>query len=134
MLGAWLASRLGWRVQAGSENDTGDTTSFEFAAKHNSITVEFTHTSREIEPGHIALVTLGCAGDNSGSFTVRRSADGQRIETSVKRGEETRVQRVLSYEGLSEGELIGREIEILGHDRVYEQAVLAAGELVRALT
>jgi glucose-6-phosphate dehydrogenase assembly protein OpcA len=133
LLGAWLASRLGWRVEADSAKRTDGTTSFKFAADGNPVRIEFTQTSREIEPGHIALVTLGCAGDTAGSFTVRRSADGQRIETSVKRGEEMRVQRVLSYEGLSEGELIGREIEILGHDRVYEQAVMTAGQLIGAL-
>lgn len=134
LLGAWLASRLGWRIQADSGKRTGATTSFEFSAGGNAITTEFTQTTREIEPGHLALVTLGCAGDNAGSYSVRRSEDGQRIETSVKRGEEMRIQRVLSYEGLSEGELIGREIEILGHDRVYEQAVSAAGELIGALS
>jgi glucose-6-phosphate dehydrogenase assembly protein OpcA len=133
LLGAWLASRLGWQVKADSGKQTGETTSFEFSAGPNAITATFTRTTRDIEPGHIALVTLGCAGDTSGSFTISRSECGQRIETSVKRGDEMRVQRVLSYEGLSEGELIGREIEILGHDRVYEQAVLAAGEMVRAL-
>ena len=134
LLGAWLASRLGWQVKADSIKRTEETTTFEFDADRNSITAEFTRTRREIESGHIALVTLGCAGDTSGSFTVRRSKDGQRIETSVKRGEEMRVQRVLSYEGLSEAELIGREIEILGNDRIYEQAVLAAGALVTAIT
>ena len=61
------------------------------------------------------------------------SADGKRIETSVSRGDEKSSERVLSYEGLSESELIGKEIQILGHDRVYEQAVLAAGELVKAI-
>jgi glucose-6-phosphate dehydrogenase assembly protein OpcA len=134
LLGGWLASRLGWHVQSDSGRRTDETTSFEFSADSDAITVEFTHTPREIEPGHLARVTLGCAGDNKDTFTVRRSEDGQRIETSVKRGEEMRIQRVLSYEGLSEGELIGREIEILGHDRVYEQAVLAAGQLVKAIT
>jgi glucose-6-phosphate dehydrogenase assembly protein OpcA len=133
LLGAWLASRLGWRVKADSGKRTDKTTTFEFSADSNEITAQFIQTTREIEPGHIALVTLGCVGDTSGSFTISRSECGQRIETSVQRGNETRVQRVLSYEGLSEGDLIGREIEILGHDRVYEEAVLAAGEMVRAL-
>ena len=59
-----------------------------------------------------------------------RSADGQRIETAVTQGEKKRVQRVLSYESLTEAALVGKEIEILGHDRVYEQAVIAAGEIV----
>ena len=133
LLGGWLASRLGWRVKADSVKRTDEVASFEFSADPQPITMEFTHTGRDIESGHIAQVTLGCANDKSGSFTVRRSQCGQRIETSVKSGEETRVQRVLSYEGMGEGELIAREIEILGHDRVYEQAVLAAAELVSAL-
>lgn len=133
LLGAWLASRLGWRVNADSAKRKDDIASFEFSTDHHPITLEFTHTSRDIEPGHIAEVTLECANDKSGSFTVKRSQCGKRIETSVKRGEAMHTQRVLSYEGFGEGELIGREIEILGHDRVYEQAVLTAGEMVRAL-
>lgn len=133
LLGGWLASRLGWRVKADSVKRTAGLASFEFSADPQPVTMEFSHTGRDIEPGHIAQVTLRCSNDKSGSFTVRRSQCGQRIETSIKSGDETRVQRVLSYEGMGEGELIAREIEILGHDRVYEQAVLAAGVLVNAL-
>ena len=133
LLVGWLASRLGWRAQAGAAKRTADSTSFEFAVDDRSVEVEFRHASREIEPGHIALVTLRSRAEQSVLFTVRRSADAQRIETSVSRGEETRVQRVLSYEGLSESELIGKELEIRGHDRVYEQAVLAAGEFIAGL-
>ena len=133
LLGAWLASRLGWRVDANAAKRTKESTSFEFSVDNRAIRVEFTHTSRDIEPGHLALVTLRSKAEQSVSFAVRRSADGQRIETSVTRGDEKRVQRVLGYEGLSEGELLGKELEILGHDRMYEQAVLVAGELVDAL-
>jgi glucose-6-phosphate dehydrogenase assembly protein OpcA len=133
LLGAWLASRLGWRVDANAAKRTEESTSFEFSVDNRAIRVEFAHTSRDIEPGHLALVTLRSKAEQSVSFAVRRSADGQRIETSVTRGDEKRVQRVLGYEGLSEGELLGKELEILGHDRIYEQAVLVAGEMVNAL-
>ena len=133
LLGAWLASRLGWRVDADAARRTEESTSFDFSVDNRTIRVEFTHTSRDIEPGHLALVTLQSKAEESVSFAVRRSADGQRIETSVTRGDEKRVQRVLGYEGLSESELIGKELEILGHDRIYEQAVLVAGEMVNAL-
>lgn len=132
LLGGWLASRLGWRAQADAAKRTAESTSFEFAVDGRGIGVEFRRTSRQIESGHIALVTLRSKAEQSVLFTVRRSADAQRIETSVSRGEETRVQRVLSYEGLSESELVGKELEIRGHDHVYEQAVLAAGEFVGA--
>ncbi len=132
LLGGWLASRLGWSVR--TANRTTASAGLEFSVDGHSLGVEFAHTGREIEPGHLALVTLASEADQSVSFTVRRSADGQRIETSVTRGEEKGVQRVLSYEGLSETDLIGKELEILGHDRVYEQAVLAAGEMIKAMS
>ena len=131
LLGAWLASRLRWRVAAA--NRTEESTSFDFSSDNRTITVEFAHTSRDIEPGHLALVTLFSKAEQSISFAVRRSADGQRIETSVSHGDEKRLQRVLGYEGLRESELVGKELQILGHDRIYEQAVLVAGEMVKAI-
>lgn len=134
LLGGWLASRLGWSVQLGNVKRTPGSTSFEFSVDGRSFGVEFAHTRREIEAGHLTLVTLESEVDQPVSFTVRRSADGQRIETSVTRENERSSQRVLSYEGLSETALVGKELEILGHDRVYEQAVLATGELIKAMT
>jgi len=134
LLGGWLASRLGWQVQKRETKASPHSVTFGCASKDDcAIGLEFVHTERKIEPGHLALVTLHSAKDESILFSVRRSADGNRIETSVTRGEAKSSQRVLSYEGLSESALIGKEIQILGHDRVYEQAVLAAGELVRSL-
>jgi glucose-6-phosphate dehydrogenase assembly protein OpcA len=133
LLGGWFASRLHWILQPASAKRTTGSTSLEFSVDDRSITVEFAHTRRKIESEHLTLVTLESDVDESVSFTVRRSADGQRLETSVARGDATSSQRVLSYESLKESELIGRELEILGHDRVYEKAVIAAGEMVTAV-
>ena len=133
LLAGWLASRLRWKVQPGSTKRTTEATSLEFLVDDRRFDLEFAHTRREIETGHLAMVTIECDSDQPVSFTVRRSADGNRIETSATLGEEQVVQRVLSYEGLSETELIGKELEILGHDRVYEQAVLAAGEMIKTI-
>jgi glucose-6-phosphate dehydrogenase assembly protein OpcA len=133
LLGGWLAARLNWRAQQVARPD-GRTVSFRCScADAREINLLFRQTGREIEPGHLALVSLRSSDDRAILFSVRRSADGNRIETSVTRGEEKSSQRVLSYEGLSESELIGKEIQILGHDRVYEQAVAAAGELVKVV-
>jgi len=134
ILGGWLTSRLGWTVDPNSTRRSNGATTISVSTSGRTLDLSFAHTRRDIEAGHIALVTLESDTEPSVSFTVRRSADGQRIETSVTFGEETGVQRVLSYEGLSETDLIGKELEILGHDRVYEQAVLAAGQLVEAIS
>ena len=130
LLGGWFASRLGWRLNDSQAKPGGESSVFDFTAKNQKVQLEFVPTRREIEPGHLAKVTLGSAANESALFSVRRSADGARIETAVTLGEERKAQRVLGYEGLTENELIGKELEILGHDRVYEQAVLAAGELI----
>jgi glucose-6-phosphate dehydrogenase assembly protein OpcA len=132
LLGGWLASRLGWQLGSVSRGQTSAV--FEFAKDDRKVILEFVRTEREIEPRRIAMVTLRTASDASVAFRVRRSSDSHRIETVVARGEERVAGRVLSYESLSESELIGRELEILGHDRVYEQAVIAAGEMVRAVS
>lgn len=134
LLGGWLASRLGWIVRPDSAKRTAESLSLEFSVEGRSFSLVFARTRREIEAGHLTLVTIESDTDQPAAFTVRRSADGQRIETSVTRGDEKGVQRVLSYEGLSETELIGKELEILSHDRVYEQAVLAAGEMIKAIS
>jgi len=133
LLGGWLASRLNWTVKPGTARRSESSASLQLSANNKTLTLEFEHTRREIEPGHLALVTLESGSDQPVSFTVRRSEDGRRIETSVTRDEEKSSQRIIGYEGLGETELIGKELEILGHDRVYEQAVLAAGEIIKSL-
>jgi glucose-6-phosphate dehydrogenase assembly protein OpcA len=130
LLAGWLASRLGWKINPSASTRTERSLSLRFDAAGRQISVDLVRTTGEIKPGHIARVSLSCSADRSASFSVWRSADGQRIETAVTQGEKKRVQRVLSYESLSEAALVGKEIEILGHDRVYEQAVVAAGEIV----
>ena len=130
LLAGWLASRLGWQIDAASVARAGAALSFEFSSGGQSMRVEFSETLREIEPGHLALVKLesqsGC------SFSVRRSQDAQRIEAEVT-GADRSSRRVLSYESWTESALISRELELSGHDPVYEQSVLAAARFIDLL-
>jgi glucose-6-phosphate dehydrogenase assembly protein OpcA len=132
LLGGWLASRLGWQLNREATRRGETSAQFEFSAEGRTLQLEFRHTERAVEPGHLALVTIANAGDcdTACTFSVRRSADGTRIETGVTMDEEKRPKRVLSYEGLGESALIARELEILGPDRVYEATVKAAGEMI----
>ncbi|MEN3330662.1 MAG: hypothetical protein V7641_27 [Blastocatellia bacterium] len=134
LLGGWIASRLGWQLSKAATRRDDKSALFEFSANGRTAQIEFRHTERAIEAGHLALVTITNAGDcdTTCAFSVRRSADGTRIETGVTLDEEKRPKRVLSYEGLSESALIARELEILGPDRVYEEAIKAAGEMINS--
>jgi glucose-6-phosphate dehydrogenase assembly protein OpcA len=133
LLGGWLASRLGWQLNRSATMRGDKSALFEFNAAGHTVQLEFRHTERAIQPGHLALVTITNGGDcdTACAFSVRRSADGTRIETGVTLDEEQRPRRVLSYEGLSESALIARELELLGPDHVYEATVKAAGEMIR---
>ncbi|HVF89207.1 MAG TPA: glucose-6-phosphate dehydrogenase assembly protein OpcA, partial [Blastocatellia bacterium] len=116
LLGGWLASRLGWKIDPLPRASTDEATTYELRAEGRAVTIEFARTRRpRIEPGHLAFVALSSSASPSSTFNVRRSSDGTRIETEVN--VETRIQRVLSYESCGEGALIRRELEFSGHDR-----------------
>jgi hypothetical protein len=105
---------------------------FQFEINGRKVTITFAPAQSEaIEAGRLGRVTLTSDFADSATFEVKRSDDASRIETEVRLGEERKLQRVLSYENLSEAALVGIELEILGHDRVYEEAILAAGEMVK---
>jgi glucose-6-phosphate dehydrogenase assembly protein OpcA len=129
LLGGWLASRLGWKIDPRARATAEGSTTYELQAGGRAVTIEFAETRRpQIEPGHLAFVALTSAASPSSTFNVRRSGDGTRIETKVN--VETRIQRVLSYESCGESALISRELEFSGHDRVFEQAAMAAREFL----
>src|SRR5581483_1116387 len=133
LLGGWIASRLGWQLNPAATVREERLSRFEFNAYGRTSQLEFRHTERAIQPGHLARVVINNAGDcdTACAFTVRRSADGTRIETAVTLDEEQRPRRVLSYEGLSESALLARELEILGNDRVYEETIKTVGAMIQ---
>lgn len=130
LLGGWMSSRLGWKPRAGGVRRAGAAVAFDLDADDLKISLEFVPTEhKEVEPGHVAGVTLSATGTPPASFSIKRSPDGSRIITEVTL-DGKQYQRVLSYERWDEVSLIGRELEILGHDRVFEQAAVSAGEMV----
>lgn len=134
LFAGWLASRLHWKLNEDTVKRDGGSTVFNFSTDGREITIHFEPTANQkIRPSLIATATIGCTSDSHADFKVSRSSDGSRIETSVQIGERRHAQRVLGYETWTEAALIGREIEILGHDRVYEQAIVSAGEMIAAL-
>lgn len=139
ILAGWLASRLGWRVAGqGEESGTG-ARAIPMERDGRAITLEFESVERaqEVMHGWIARVELAAGaeegGDAPSAFVVSRSEDGRYLETQVVVGDERRASRLLVGGDKTEAELLERELEILGHDRVYEDAVRAAALMLEAL-
>jgi hypothetical protein len=57
--------------------------------------------------------------------------DVKTFETQVSVGDEVRASRVVSCTECGEADLIGRELEILTHDQIYEEAIALVAEMMK---
>ncbi len=132
ILAGWLASRLGWRVAA---DEKGDGRTAHMEAEGREIAIEFEAVDRRSGmQGWIARVELlADVGLAPSAFIVARSEDGRYLETQALVGDERRATRLLIGGDKTEAELLGRELEILSHDRIYEEAVRAAARILKAI-
>jgi glucose-6-phosphate dehydrogenase assembly protein OpcA len=131
ILAGWLASRLGWRVSAKQSHD-GRRVHLESDGRE--IVVEFEAVERPgwID-GWIARLEMLAEEPLASAFIVSRSEDGRYLETQTLANDERRATRLLAGGDKTEGELLRRELEILSHDRIYEEAVRAAARLLKAM-
>ncbi len=135
LLAGWLSSRLQWQLLTDLTRCEQQGTLFRLKANGRAITLEFAPTTHhQVEAGHIAAVTLKTYHPQPASFNVRLSETGNQLETEVTIGQERHIGRVLAYQRQTETALLIKELEILARNRVFEQAVAAAGEMVVSLT
>ncbi len=158
LIAGWLASRLEWSLaeeQTPAEND--ETLSFKFSRKQRgssptvkeglgdrggSPTVNEGLGSREIKlelnrvepgdnaPGKLLRVELRKSSDQPASFTVSRSADNLHLVAEAESGSKVHRGRVLPVRNRSAAQLLSREMEILCNDRIYQEAIALATDLI----
>jgi glucose-6-phosphate dehydrogenase assembly protein OpcA len=135
ILAGWLASRLGWRVAAEQRAlGDGDARTVVLEKDGRDIAIEFQSVERsKAMHGWIARIELSATEPASNVFIVARTEDGRYLETQTVSNNETRASRLLVGGDKTEAELLGRELEILSHDRIYEEAVRAAVHILEAL-
>jgi glucose-6-phosphate dehydrogenase assembly protein OpcA len=135
ILAGWLASRLGWVVAAGQrkvEEGAGARTVL-MEKDGREIVLEFQSVERRSAmQGWIARVELCATLPAASTFIVARSEDGRYLETEALSNNERRAARRIVAGDKTEAELLSRELEIVGHDRIYEEAVHAAVRLLRS--
>jgi glucose-6-phosphate dehydrogenase assembly protein OpcA len=136
ILAGWLASRLGWRVPEGqtlSQSGASGEQSITLERDGHSIELQFAPVERPSQmQGWIARLELSATEPFSSRFVVLRSRDGRYLETEVTVNGQARSSRRLTGGDKSEAELLARELEIISHDRIYEEAISAAAAMLRA--
>ena len=136
ILAGWLASRLGWRVSEGqalSQTDAGGEQSIRLERDARHIELEFAPVERPMQmQGWIARIELSASEPSPSRFVVLRSREGRYLETEVTVDGQARSSRKLTGGDKSEAELLASELEIICHDRIYEEAIAAVAGMLRA--
>lgn len=131
LIAGWLAGRLGWEfeTQALGEQPAVETL-LQFVKDRRPLSIELKPSQTTgLKPGRILRIGLASSGDQSASFVVNRSDDGAYLETSVNVGAQRCPGRRVGFRNLSTAQSLSREMEILGGDKIYEEAILLAEHL-----
>jgi len=128
LLAGWLADSLSWKLDRDSSASDGDNRLFTFTTGERSISVRFTSVERlHGTSGGIVRATLSVRGE--ASFSVERSADGKRLVTSSKIGEEQQAEKVIRYNEATQAELLSGELSLLSNDQIYQSVASVAGQI-----
>lgn len=135
LLAGWLASRLGWKVTASEAQS--DATVFHFTKSDGeSLSICLNRQpSNQSAGGHITSISLIKESDQAQArFQVGQSGEAHWLTTEVTIGNDHRPCHMCSHEPEGTARLLENELEILGADKIYEQAMIAAGQMLQTLT
>jgi len=143
MLAGWLASRLGWECAENTyqliHSETSHVPRAHLTLKSGKriITVDLNAVHwKASNPGDIFSVTIEVPGAQPGqpvaSFSVALTDKQEscavyevRLESSAP------TSRIIQMQPLDQSDLLDDELEVYGHDTVYEDALTVVGALIR---
>lgn len=158
LLAAWLKERLGWTLDEAESSRQHDSSSGmhhwtmrnlqharntrtltlpkgKAVRQGNDVTIDLRPSIRSGQrPGSITLIRLASALENRQAvFTIERENDPDHVSTSVELDSATRQWRIVSLPGSQyEVDLLRDELEITGHDALFEQTLQGVAELLEA--
>lgn len=123
-LACWLASRMKW--QPASKPQRGGDGADEFTVTSETLRIAIRiQSAPPTSGGHIGLSRLRLITESepSARFVVSCSDDGLYLRTNVELAGTKLTEKVIPQGDQSEVQLISRELEILGRDTIYEDAL-----------
>lgn len=135
----WLASRLGWSPVVAGDNSPGTEAAVRYMlADRNGrrIAFEFVEVDRAgIGKGWLTAVEFVGESESPSSgphsFRLSRSDDGIHFETAVKDSSDAEIaSHTFTHFKRSEAEMLERELQILCRDRIFEESVTLAAEVL----
>jgi glucose-6-phosphate dehydrogenase assembly protein OpcA len=132
LLAGWLKARLNLALAAGNAQNQHDTASGTYqwslklpdSERQPEMHIR-PHVQSDLYPGSISLIRLTCqAGKRRALFTIQRDADSDYVLTSVELAGDTRPARTVNLPTRhDESQLLRDELELMGHDQLFEEAL-----------
>lgn len=124
LIAGWLASRLGWELAEVHAVQNQSARFLFHGSRKQSITLELKRVERaEGKPGRLVRIQLQTKISQGASFTVFRSEDNLHLTTEARIKTNVHGGRVLPVRNRSAARLLGREMEILCNDKIYQEAI-----------
>lgn len=118
---SWLATRLGWNLRSAPMQGQNR---WEFATPDRDLIAHVSVIASQ-QFSDLTSVKL-VAQEGNLQFVISKSDDGSSLNTQVTVEGTTRVSGITRLDSNQEANLIGKELEILGHDRVFEKTLALA--------
>ncbi|HWN08080.1 MAG TPA: glucose-6-phosphate dehydrogenase assembly protein OpcA [Pyrinomonadaceae bacterium] len=100
-------------------------------AAARTITLEFHRVEHpEGKPGRLVQVELHSKSASPASFAVARSTDNLHLIAEARVKKDVHRGRVMPVRNRSAAQLLGREMEILCNDRIYQEAIAVGAGLI----
>lgn len=133
LITGWLSSRLNWTWSGEYLRSSPQTLTCHFKRDGRLIKLSINEVQRPaMKSGELSQIELK-SPDVPATFLVSRSEDVIHLETHITINGHTYPSRLLPVKDWKAAQLLGREMEILGNDKVYEEAVKSAAELMKRL-
>jgi glucose-6-phosphate dehydrogenase assembly protein OpcA len=134
LLLGWLGSRLHWKVRGAEIGKEGR--SFHLGPERggNGITAVIRPAdARQELSGHLVSFEMGTGEEWATTFRIAKGEDPNCARTEIAFAKLPPFRRAVPLRIYNDVELIARQLEIFGHDRIYEESIEMAAAMVRAL-
>jgi len=134
LLVGWFMSRLNWGLTEDILRSRTGATILKFLRGEQEITVDMTPSNKlENQDLRLTLTMTDHTGWQEARIVVTRNYAHNAIETKLETPTICWLKNVARYEMPTESELILSELEILGHDVVYENALECAAQIIEKM-
>lgn len=132
LLTGWLKARLNLELVHESELNQHETASGTYQwllnlpdSQKQAVLQVRPHVQSDLPPGSLSLVRLTCKSeDKLARFTIKRDSDTEYVLTSVHLANDARPGNAVTLPSRpNESELLHNELEIMGHDQFFEEAL-----------